>query len=34
MAEIDMLPDWEIMLRLLVAAGLGSLIGLERERLL
>jgi len=29
-----MLPDWEIALRLLIAAALGSLIGLERERLL
>jgi putative Mg2+ transporter-C (MgtC) family protein len=27
------LPQWEIILRLLVAAALGSLIGLERERL-
>jgi putative Mg2+ transporter-C (MgtC) family protein len=29
-----MLSNWEIILRLLVAAGLGSLIGIERERLL
>jgi putative Mg2+ transporter-C (MgtC) family protein len=29
-----MLPDWEIAVRLFVAAGLGSLIGFERERLL
>ncbi|MDQ8731820.1 MgtC/SapB family protein [Bradyrhizobium sp. LHD-71] len=29
-----MLPDWEILLRLAAAAGLGSLIGFERERLL
>ncbi len=28
-----MLANWEIALRLLVAAGLGSIIGLERERL-
>jgi putative Mg2+ transporter-C (MgtC) family protein len=28
-----MLPDWELVIRLLVAAGLGSLIGAERERL-
>ncbi|HTH46503.1 MAG TPA: MgtC/SapB family protein [Candidatus Limnocylindria bacterium] len=27
------LPQWELILRLLVAAALGSLIGLERERL-
>ena len=29
-----MISDWEIALRLLIAAGLGSLIGFERERLL
>ncbi|HEX5418501.1 MAG TPA: MgtC/SapB family protein [Gammaproteobacteria bacterium] len=29
-----MLSDWETLLRLLIAAGLGSLIGIERERLL
>src|ERR1700733_5513213 len=29
-----MLPDWELILRLLVAALLGSAIGIERERLL
>jgi putative Mg2+ transporter-C (MgtC) family protein len=29
-----MLPDWEIAIRLLMAAALGSLIGFERERLL
>jgi putative Mg2+ transporter-C (MgtC) family protein len=29
-----MLPDWEIAIRLVVAAGLGSLIGFERERLM
>jgi putative Mg2+ transporter-C (MgtC) family protein len=29
-----MLSDWETLLRLAVAAGLGSLIGFERERLL
>jgi uncharacterized membrane protein YhiD involved in acid resistance len=29
-----MLPDWEIAVRLFVAAGLGSLIGFDRERLL
>jgi putative Mg2+ transporter-C (MgtC) family protein len=29
-----MLPDWEIALRLLIAAALGSVIGFERERLL
>jgi putative Mg2+ transporter-C (MgtC) family protein len=28
-----MLSDWELVIRLLVAAGLGSLIGAERERL-
>jgi putative Mg2+ transporter-C (MgtC) family protein len=28
-----MLPDWEFVLRLLVAAALGSVIGLDRERL-
>jgi putative Mg2+ transporter-C (MgtC) family protein len=28
-----MLPNWELVLRLVVAAGLGSLIGAERERL-
>jgi putative Mg2+ transporter-C (MgtC) family protein len=28
-----MLPDWELVLRLLIAAALGSLIGAERERL-
>ncbi len=28
-----MLPDWEMTVRLLVAAALGSIIGLERERL-
>jgi putative Mg2+ transporter-C (MgtC) family protein len=28
-----MLPDWELVVRLLLAAGLGSLIGAERERL-
>ena len=28
-----MLPDWEMALRLLIAVGLGSLIGFERERL-
>src|SRR6202050_1635206 len=28
-----MISDWEAVLRLLVAAGLGSLIGAERERL-
>jgi putative Mg2+ transporter-C (MgtC) family protein len=28
-----MLPDWEMALRLVIAAGLGSLIGFERERL-
>ena len=27
------LPQWEVIVRLLAAAGLGSLIGLERERL-
>jgi putative Mg2+ transporter-C (MgtC) family protein len=27
------LPQWELILRLLLAAGLGSVIGLERERL-
>ena len=29
-----MLSDWETLLRLVAAAGLGSLIGFERERLL
>jgi putative Mg2+ transporter-C (MgtC) family protein len=29
-----MLPDWEIVLRLFLAAALGSVIGFERERLL
>jgi putative Mg2+ transporter-C (MgtC) family protein len=29
-----MLPDWELILRLLLAALLGSAIGIERERLL
>jgi len=29
-----MLPDWELILRLLLAALLGSVIGIERERLL
>jgi putative Mg2+ transporter-C (MgtC) family protein len=28
-----MLTDWELILRLLIAAGLGSMIGAERERL-
>ena len=28
-----MLPDWEMILRLLIAAALGSIIGAERERL-
>jgi len=28
------LPHWELILRLLLAAGLGSVIGMERERLL
>lgn len=28
-----MLPHWELIVRLLIAAGLGSLIGAERERL-
>ena len=28
-----MLSDWELVVRLLIAAGLGSLIGAERERL-
>jgi putative Mg2+ transporter-C (MgtC) family protein len=28
-----MLPDWELVLRLLIAAALGSLVGAERERL-
>lgn len=31
---LAMLTDWEILLRLATAAGLGSLIGFERERLL
>jgi len=29
-----MLPDWEISVRLVLAAALGSFIGFERERLL
>ena len=29
-----MIPDWELILRLLLAAALGSAIGIERERLL
>jgi len=29
-----MIPDWELILRLMVAAILGSAIGVERERLL
>jgi MgtC family len=28
-----MLPDWQLVIRLLVAAALGSVIGAERERL-
>jgi putative Mg2+ transporter-C (MgtC) family protein len=27
-----MIPDWEILLRLLIAAALGALVGVERER--
>jgi len=31
--EVDMSPDWELVMRLLMAAALGSVIGADRERL-